>query len=272
MIFGKGSTVTVPKLVGMDLEKAKSTGFPIIVNLKEYNMKYPKGIIISQNPVANSTVKKGHPISVDISLGPKVETLPDFSNNLLQQVKLQITSLNFKIGKIVYVYSDKPPGSVLAQEPQAGTIYKEGEKISLLVSKGKKKPIIVVNNLVGMDSSEVIKTFKSMNYDVKIDKEYSLKYPVNSIINQEPKAGNVIKNVLKLTVNSVSQYRCFILIDTDQTGTLKVEKCIGGNSVYSRSFDYERPYMDYFFDYRPFTIKIYLNGFLIEEKKASLIK
>ena len=103
IIFGKGSTVIVPQLVGKNYNDVKSSDFPLIINLKEYNMKYPKGTIISQDPIARSTVKKGHPIMVDISLGPKVETLPDFSNNLLQQTKLKIISLNFKVGKIVYL-------------------------------------------------------------------------------------------------------------------------------------------------------------------------
>ncbi len=271
-IFGKGTTVIVPQLVGKRVSDFQNSSFPIIVNIKEYNTKFPKGVIISQDPVAKSTMKKGHPIVVNVSLGPKVETLPDFSNDLLQQTKLKITSLNFKIGRLTYIYSPKPVGTVIAQSPQPGTIYKENEPISLLISKGKKKPRIIIKNLIGSDYQNVVKTFKSLNYDVKIKKEYSLRYPVNTIIDQNPKNGSVIKNSLELTVNSISRYEDFIYVDYPATGTLKIEKSIGNSVVYSNKLNYKPPYMDYFFDYRPFSIKIYIDGILVKKENASIIK
>ena len=271
-IFGKGTTIIVPQLVGKKLADFKNSSFPIIINIKEYNTKFPKGVIISQNPIAKSTMKKGHPIVVNVSLGPKVETLPDFSNDLLQQTKLKITSLNFKIGKLVYIYSSKPIGTVIAQNPQPGTIYKENEPISLLISKGKRKPKIIIKNLIGTDYQNVVKTFKSLNYDVKIKKEYSLRYPVSTIIDQNPKNGSVIKDSIELTVNSISRYEDFVYVDYPATGTLKIEKSIGNSVVYSNKLNYKPPYMDYFFDYRPFSIKIYIDGILIKKENASIIK
>ncbi len=270
-IFGKGSEVIVPQLVGKNIDVVKRS-IPIIINIREYNMKYPKGTIISQTPKANSTTKKGHPILVDVSLGPKAETLPDFSNNLLQQAKLKIVSLNFKIGKIVYINSNKPIGTVIGQNPQAGTIYKQGQEVSLLASRGKKLQPLIMKNLVGKDSTDIINTFKSLNYKVDISKEYSLKFPINAVLNQDPKPKMLLKNVLKLTINSVSQYKAFVYVNYPSVGKLTIKKYVGENMVYSRTIDYNKYYMDYFFDYRPFTIKIYVNGLLVKEQNAELIK
>ena len=140
------------------------------------------------------------------------------------------------------------------------------------MSKGEKKPVLVLKDLIGLDSSNVIKTFKSLDYTVKIDKEYSLKYPVNCIIDQNPRSGETLKETLELTVNSISQYKCFVYVDFKENGILKIEKQIGDNVVYSNSMPYNPPYMDYFFDYRPFKIKIYLNGILLKEEKAISIR
>jgi beta-lactam-binding protein with PASTA domain len=271
-IFGKGSTVLVPQLIGKNLKDIQSTDFTIIVNLKKYNMKFPKGTIISQNPPLHSTMKKGHPIVVDVSLGPKIETLPDFSNDLLQQAKLKITSLNFKVGNIDYIYSDKPPGTIIAQNPQPGSIYEQGKPVSLLVSKGQERKNLIVKDLIGFDSEDVVKTFKDLNYKVLIKKDYTLRYPVNSIIAQDPPPYSLIKDFLTLTVNKISSYESFIYLDYPYNGKLKIEKYVRDNLVYTNDVDYTGVYMDYFFDYRPFTIKLYLNGILVKKANSAAIK
>ena len=271
-IFGKGSTVLVPQLVGKNLKDIQNSDFTIIVNLKKYNMKFPKGAIISQNPPPHSTMKKGHPIVVDISLGPKIETLPNFSNDLLQQVKLKIISMNYKVGNVDYIYSDKPPGTIIAQNPQAGSIDEQVKPVSLLVSKGQERKDLIIKNLVGLDWEDVVKTFKDLDYKVSIEKDYTLRYPVNSIIAQNPSPYSLMKDSLTLTVNKISSYESFIYLDYPYNGKLKIEKYVGKNLVYTNNIDYTGVYMDYFFDYRPFTIKLYLNGILVKEDNSTAIK
>jgi beta-lactam-binding protein with PASTA domain len=271
-IFGKGSIVLTPQLIGRNLKDVQNSGFTIIVNLKKYNMKFPKGTIISQTPLPHSTIKKGHPIVVDISLGPKIETMPDFSSDLLQQVKLKIISLNFKVGDIEYIYSDKPPGTIIAQNPQPGSIYEQGKPVSLLVSKGKKKKALIIKDLIGLNYEDVIKVFKDLDYNVSIKKDYTLRYPVNSIIAQNPPPYSLIKDSLTLTVNKISSYESFVYLDYPYNGKLKIEKYVGDNLVYTNNIDYTGVYMDYFFDYRPFAIKLYLNGVLVKQTDATLIK
>lgn len=79
---GKGKEMkTVPMLVGLDVDEAKSkiqsAGFKLGDILYEESMEYPKNVVTSQQYVADSELEEGSTINIVISKGEPVTVAPE---------------------------------------------------------------------------------------------------------------------------------------------------------------------------------------------------
>ncbi|RDY24875.1 Stk1 family PASTA domain-containing Ser/Thr kinase [Romboutsia maritimum] len=143
--------MVAPDLANMSLEDAnkelEKLGLQIIVR-DEYNARVPKDHVISQKPVAGSEVKKGDTVNIILSKGAKEAEVPNVvglnlgeAENILKENKLELGNIKYQFSEI---YKE---GVVLSQSPTAGLgSIEEGEKISLVVSKGPEKTSIPSEN------------------------------------------------------------------------------------------------------------------------------
>jgi len=81
-------------------------------------------------------------------LRPASYVLGDYQNQSIEIVRAELEAKGFKVAQ-TDEFNDATAGTVLSQDPAAGTNLQEGKTVSLLVSKGPV-PVPVPTNLVGM--------------------------------------------------------------------------------------------------------------------------
>jgi serine/threonine-protein kinase len=95
----------------------------------------PKGIVISQTPVAGVTAARGTTVQLTASSGAKPVIVPQVVGQTQGSAVNALTAAGLK-PVLHNISSSKPSGTVVAQKPQAGKEVDKGSKVTLNVSTG----------------------------------------------------------------------------------------------------------------------------------------
>lgn len=133
-------SVQAPNLINMTVDQAQreleGTGIKLVVKSQEYSSQVSEGKIISQTPSSDTSMKKGESIEVIISKGTSKIPVPKVVGLTLSQAEKLLNDNNLTLGNVKYEYSSSPEGTVLSQSLIGGSS-DEGQRVSLVVSKGK---------------------------------------------------------------------------------------------------------------------------------------
>jgi serine/threonine-protein kinase len=91
--------------------------------------------VTAQQPHAGDRVVKGTVVHINVSRGAKPVTVPDVTTQPYANAKSALNGQGFVVAR-VDIQSDFPQGTVVAEDPPAGTSVPSGSKITLSVSKG----------------------------------------------------------------------------------------------------------------------------------------
>lgn len=142
------AVLAVPDLVGLTREEAlehlrlqkEEEGFTYIIgeSAREYSAEVEKGRIIRQSPAAGSRVRTDQPLSLVISNGPELATVPELVYKEKSVAAAELEEAGFAV-KTDSAYSDRvAEGLVISQSAEAGTQAAKGSQIVLTVSLGKR--------------------------------------------------------------------------------------------------------------------------------------
>jgi beta-lactam-binding protein with PASTA domain len=131
-------TVSVPKLIGLRLEKARESLGPDLSLMLDSSSDFsdvPAGRIMSQFPDPGATVKKGRRIWVRISKGRRGIEVPALRGMSLRAAEISLQDAGLQLGSENYVSnSDAPAGAVIGSRPGAKTMVEKGHVVDLDVS------------------------------------------------------------------------------------------------------------------------------------------
>ncbi len=136
--------ITVPDLTGKSAAEAKQLlqdkGLVPSAGAGKYSDSIAKDLVVSTNPAAGQAVKKGTTVEYYLSLGSEGIAVPDVVG---QGEGAATSTLNNAGFMVTFDYADSdtvPEGTVISQNPKAGTKLKSNESVNIVVSKGKKQP------------------------------------------------------------------------------------------------------------------------------------
>ena len=134
LIVSKGSApVPVPNLVGRSLSSAENSltklGLTYDVS-REYSKSVPTGHVISTDPSAGTNVHKGAAVSLVVSKGPPLVSVPDLYKTAEADARATLTGLGFKV-TVTYPLGIAPFGRVVRQSEPVGTQLPYGSEISI---------------------------------------------------------------------------------------------------------------------------------------------
>lgn len=204
----------VPNLVGRTVfeagvivEDAKLGLDPNVT--EEFSDKIGPGKITTQEPNAGTSVKEGRVIKIWVSKGPEMLKVPNLKtgNMNLEDARNAIKNAGFTEEANVTQDNSSilPAGTVIYQNPQAGTPWPKNGKIDLQVSGGTVSTNQVMPNVVGKSVAEAQNTLeKQMGLKVVIINESSTDYPKEAVMATNPKPGDPIPagTVVTITVSS----------------------------------------------------------------------
>ncbi len=187
-LFG-GEEIEAPDFKNMTFEEAQDAAEAYDIKVKKgdevVSEDVEKGKIVSQDPKAGTKIKTGSTIKVNISKGLGDGDVPDLEGKKQDELASYLEAAGFKLGTVTTEASEEEAGTVLSQDPQAGSKAEKGSTINVVVSDGSKAKA-VVPYLVGksLDNAQAALlnaglTIGSISYD------YSTTYAEGEVMWQQ---------------------------------------------------------------------------------------
>ena len=142
-ILGPGAMATVPSVEGrtqaeaVDSRAARPTCPPQVT--EAFDESVPKDQVISTDPAAGDTIRRGAEVSLVVSKGPERYEVPPVVGMTLAEATTRIEEVNLTVGDVREVFHESvPDGQVITAEPGPGASLKKGTAVEMTVSKGRK--------------------------------------------------------------------------------------------------------------------------------------
>jgi eukaryotic-like serine/threonine-protein kinase len=131
----------VPSIRGLQQEEAQrrlaERGLTLRVVRERHDDKVPRGTVIVVNPPEGTQVKQGKAIDVWVSKGAEPAVVPSLADLTEQDARARIREARLAVGPVRREYDEVvPQGTVISQEPAAGTEVKPKATVSFVVSRG----------------------------------------------------------------------------------------------------------------------------------------
>lgn len=169
----KSTEILVPNIIGKHYYQAapilSEAGLQIEKPIMQASSSEPKGNVIAQDPLANSSIKPHHPVRITVSIGAVLTPIPSVIGKSEDAAYETLQSVGFRTNSIARVHSTTYlPDTVIAQNPIEGTAKELRHPINLLVSMGRKPETIKLPNLKNQSINDVIPALEAIGLSVEI--------------------------------------------------------------------------------------------------------
>ena len=204
----KADDLKLPKIIGLTGKEAENTlkamGLEILVAGEEKSTE-PEGTVVKANKNEGDTVTKGETIRVYVSGGETKKILQNVEGLGEDQATTFLKNAGIEI-IINREYSDTvEKGKVIKQDPVGNTEIKEGTKVTLTISQGKKP--VTVPKLLGLSRQDAISALNAvgLNGDSK-EAETTDKNKDGKVIDSSVKEGNTVDAGSTITL-TIGRYK-----------------------------------------------------------------
>ena len=199
--------VILPDLINMQQSYAEQTlrNLGLVADVEaEFNNTVAKGLVFSQTPNANSSLKKGDTVRIRVSLGPKEGPVMDVTGLNRASAETILREQGFTVTVVEEFHSRIPKGNVISQSPIAGTTLSEGARVTITVSKGEemvKVPNVTSSSMTQANAESIL---MGAGFAVSIRTDESTSVPKGNVISQSPTAGTEVAkgSIVTITVSS----------------------------------------------------------------------
>lgn len=167
-------------------EQMKKNGFTNYTFQEQTDATVEKGYVISQSVDEGTAITKDTAITIVISSGKEMTSVP----NVVNYEDSQATTLLEEAGLKVthgYAYDDNvEKDHVISSDPVAGTEVEEGSTVKIIISNGKEQKTVPVPNLEGMSEADAAAKLTELNLVGAPTYEYSDTVKEGQVISQDP--------------------------------------------------------------------------------------
>jgi len=189
--FGPKSAI-IPDVAGKSREEAQTVltqaGFVVGAVADDFSDAVPVGAVISQQPAANSSAKKGTSVSLTLSRGPNMAPVPTVKGMTESEAFKALETAGFSPQALPSEFNkDVASGTVFKQTPEGGTQAVKGSVVSYVVSRGTE--LIQVPDVTGKSQSSATSTLQKAGFKVSVRESTSDKVDKGSVMSQNPPSG-----------------------------------------------------------------------------------
>ncbi len=182
-----------PAVVGMAVEDAQALARRESLTWKQTDINHdtiPAGVVISQIPEPDATMRKGDSLLVTVSLGPASSAMPDVRGLDYTVAAERLKDLGFGNTIAMKMVSTSAPGTVLEQNPQAHTSFIPGQAVELTISGGSA----MVPEVTGRTLEDAVNLLVENNLTVAkpISVETTDPSQVGQVLAQTPTSGTMV--------------------------------------------------------------------------------
>ena len=207
--------VQIPNLRGKTAEEAEQilTAAGIIIEFadEEYSKEIGAGLIISQDPAykANYNVKEGSKITVVVSKGAELTTMPKVIGMTKEEAIQELKAYNLKDNVIEETSEEIQEGYITKQDIEEGTTLDAGETVTIYVSIGTGREQVIVPSVVGKQLEVAQTTLTDLKLKVEVEYSEDTTKPNGQVLSQNIVSGTVLdeESTIVLTVNQIAEIK-----------------------------------------------------------------
>jgi len=185
--------VAVPDLVGKSIADATAlaSNLDLLLRIDEGrrpDAKVPAGLVLGQDPVAGSAVRRQRSVRVWVSAGAKIASAPNLLGETQRSAEIRVAQDGLVIGTVSEIRSARyPPDIVVAQDPPEGA---KTAEIRLLVNRGEDRAAYVMPDLIGLNGDRAADVMRTRGFRVSITSQSAASaIPPGVVVRQTPAGG-----------------------------------------------------------------------------------
>lgn len=203
--------VYIPNLVGKTEEEVKQelegTKLTYEIASEEYNSEVEAGRVISQDPAYknNFTIKENTVISLVVSKGIEVVTVPKVAGDTYEDAEKKLTDAKLKVERVEETSQKIEEGIVIRQEPAENTSLNAGDTVKVYVSIGTGIKQVSVPSLVNKTEEAASKELTDAGLKVEVVYEEDTTKTNGVVLKQSVDVGKVVDEgtTVVITVNQI---------------------------------------------------------------------
>src|ERR1700738_2651590 len=191
ILFVSGcAKMTVPNVEGLTQDAATTaiTAAKLTVGTvtQQTSNTVATGKIISQKPTSGDSVAQGSPVSLVISSGPQMVTVPNVEGLTQAAATTAITAVKLTVGTVTQQSSNTvATGNVISHDPASGSSVAQGSKVNLVISSGPQ--MVTVPNVEGLTQDAATTAITATKLMVgTITQQTSNTMTTGKVISQDP--------------------------------------------------------------------------------------
>ncbi|HEX5165845.1 MAG TPA: PASTA domain-containing protein, partial [Thermomicrobiales bacterium] len=158
-------TGSVPRLTNLTREQAENTiGDQWVLNVvEEYSSSVSAGVVISQDPAPGASLPLGETVTIVVSRGAQVVSIPDVRGATVDDATAVLEDLGFVVAVAEEASGSVPEGQVIRTDPV--TEAESGSTVTLVVSSGQSDTV-VVPYVYGQDVEDAVAALEAAGLNV----------------------------------------------------------------------------------------------------------
>jgi len=199
--------VRIPDLTNLTLEQAERTLTPVGIAVsragERFDPSVPRGVILSQDPPAETPVRGRKRVMVVVSLGEEFSSVPSLSGESLRGARNLVESAGLRVGGVTRAPSDAVgAGLVVDSDPPAETVLPRDGVVGLLVSSGSREEFHVMPELLGREITGARRALESFGFHVVTPPGAA---SIGSIVFQDPPPGSRVARGATIVVQATGR-------------------------------------------------------------------
>lgn len=193
-LTARGTPVTVPNLVGMDLKQVRQQvlerGLEMTLTGESWNEQYPAGCVIAQLPAPDTKVKRGRRVKLTVSRGSEIIETPRLHGMPRMEAEFLAKSLGLFVEEVDSTPSPAAKRTVIAQNPEPGTKVARGSGVRILLSDGPAAVAFALPNVTGEPTRQALAGLRELGLKIaEVSYVTSSMVTESTVIEQAPAAG-----------------------------------------------------------------------------------
>jgi len=167
------SEVRVPDLTNLSLTEGEkllgAVGLRLSRDGERFDTAVPRGLIVSQEPPADTPVRGHRRVSVVISLGEEFSSVPELFGESVRGARVLLERSGLRAAGMTRAPSEEVgDGLVVASDPPAETVLRHGAPVGLLVSIGSGPQYYVMPDLLGREITGAMRQLEALGFKITV--------------------------------------------------------------------------------------------------------
>jgi serine/threonine-protein kinase len=156
--------------------------------------------VIETSPGEGESVRKGSTITLVVSRGPEKTAVPDVVGQPQAQAEATLRAAGFEVGASEQEDAEAAPGTVLEQDPPAGTQATEGARVTLTIATAPAE--VAVPDVAGEEEDAARQALEDAGFDVQVvDEPVETPDEDGLVTAQDPGAGETLAPGSEVTIS-----------------------------------------------------------------------